>query len=171
MVSRFKWWFVLGVLAAAVLSVGTALATPGSGVTSTLFGRATFDPFNIIQVRSNQEPDAFVILSTNETDVVMRKTEIAVGGHSGWHTHPGPTFVIVTQGRLELTRAEDCEPHVFGPGEEKESFVKIGNDVHIERNAGKVPVVAYVTQLNVPVGGAFTDSTVDFPADCDVPFD
>lgn len=164
MVSRFKWWLVLGVLAAAVLSVGTALATPGSGVTSTLFGRAALDPFHI------QTPD-FKIHSKKPTDVVMRKTEIAVGGHSGWHTHPGPTFVIVTQGRLELTRAEDCTPHVFGPGEEKEGFVEIGNDVHIARNAGKVPVVAYVTQLNVPVEGAFTDSTVDFPANCNVPFD
>jgi quercetin dioxygenase-like cupin family protein len=145
---------ILGVIAMAV-SVGTVLATSGSGITREDFSVATLAPFHL------QQKD-FHIRSDNETDVVMRKATIAEDGHSGWHTHPGPTIVTVAQGQVRFTRytKNGCVEHVAGPGE---GFVEPGNEVHIAENVGTGDAVLYVTFLNVPVGGATADSSPEDP--------
>ncbi len=100
---------ILGAVTAAV-PAGLALATPSVGLVRTVLARATVGPFHI-------QSDDFKIHSKNTTDVVVQEVTVAVGGHSGWHTHPGPAFVLVKSGRLALTRADGCTTRVFGPGE------------------------------------------------------
>jgi quercetin dioxygenase-like cupin family protein len=149
---------ILGVIAMAV-SVGTVLATPGSGFTRTVQGSATLEPFRV-------HTDDFEIQSKNTTDVVMAKFTVDVGGDTGWHTHPGPTLITIAKGQFKLinfTEEDGCTEQVFGPGE---GFVESPNVVHIGRSVGEEPVVGYVTFLNVPVGGAPLDPSPEAP-DCD----
>jgi quercetin dioxygenase-like cupin family protein len=147
----------LGVIG-LVMPAGSVQATPGTGTTLENLGRATLGPFRIIQ---ESKPDP---LSTDTTDVTMHKVTMDVDGNSGWHIHPGLTFGIVTQGRVEFTRItkEGCVKQVFSPGE---GFVEPTNEVHIARNVGEEPLVMYLTRLNIPVGGASTDSSPEEP-DC-----
>jgi quercetin dioxygenase-like cupin family protein len=146
---------VLGVIG-LVTPAGSVQATPGTGTTLENLGRATLGPFRIIQ---ESEPDP---LSTDTTDVTMHKVTMDVDGNSGWHIHPGLTFGVITQGQVEFTRFTKggCVEQVFGPGE---GFVEPVNEVHIARNVGDEPLVMYLTRLNIPVGGATTDSSPEAP--------
>jgi hypothetical protein len=90
---------MLAMLAIIISAIGIAVplgsvqATPGSGISRELLGRAMLDSF-----RSNQPPD-FLIHSKSEKDVTIEKVTIPPGGHTGWHSHPGPAFAIVTKGK------------------------------------------------------------------------
>ena len=59
---------------------------------------------------------------------------IAPGGHTGWHSHPGPAFVAVTKGTLTLVRADDLDNPVEYPA--GTDFVEAIDRVHIAKNAG-----------------------------------
>src|SRR5262245_11857484 len=91
--------------------VGVAWATPPSGVTSTTLGRISLGPYHAGE-------DSFQIESENPTDTVVLTTMIAPGGSTGWHSHPGPAFIVVTQGTLTVYDGNDpaCTPHRYGPG-------------------------------------------------------
>ncbi len=153
---------MLAMLAIILVVIGVAVplrnvqATPSSGVSVENFGQATINPFRI-----NQPPD-FMIDSESEKEVAIQKVTISPGGHTGWHTHPGPILAIVTEGQIKHTRfteKEGCIERVFGPGESEQAFVEVPNQVHMARNKGDVDAVLYIARLNIPVGGEITDSS------------
>ena len=157
---------MVAMLAIILVVIGVAVplrnvqATPSSGVSVENFGQATLNPFRI-----NQPPD-FMIDSESETEVAIQKVTITPGGHTGWHTHPGPIVAIVTEGQINHTRfgkKDGCIERVFGPGESEQAFVEVPNQVHMARNKGDVDAVLYIARLNIPVGGEITDSSPKNP--------
>ena len=77
---------------------------------------------------------------------------IAPGGTFGWHSHPGPSLVIVKSGMLSVYHAPDCTPQDFGPASPLGStFVDQGHDLHMVRNNGAVAADVYVVSF-VPAG-------------------
>jgi hypothetical protein len=157
---------MLAILAIILVVIGVAVplrnvqATPSSGVSIENFGQATLDPFRI-----NQPPD-FMIDSESEKEVAIQKVTISPGGHTGWHTHPGPILAIVTKGQIKHTRfteKDGCIERMFGPGESEQAFVEVPNQVHMARNEGDVDAVLYIARLNIPVGGEITDSSPKNP--------
>jgi len=143
---------VVGVLVAVIVAT-PALSTPGSGVVGPVLGRGVLEGKERLKIRSDA------------SDVVVQQITIAPGGHTGWHSHPGPVVVLVTAGELTLYQGSDrkCMPHTFSAGE---SFIDRGRgNVHIARNEGAEPVVLYATYLDVPVGGAFRIDAAD-PGNC-----
>ena len=139
---------------------GAALATPPTGNISTTLGRATLPPFHLRDAN-------FKIKSKTTTDVVTIEQRFAPGGTTGWHSHPGPAFILVAQGTITLYDGDDptCTPHRYSAGE---GFVDAGfGHVHIARNEGTTDVVVYATYLNVPVGGS---PRIDKPAPGNCPF-
>jgi len=143
----------------ALLNVETTQATPPSGATAPFTYRATVDSYHF-------DSNDYKIFQKNSEDVVMRQIVLAPGGNNGWHFHPGPVLTIVTQGTLTLYEANDptCAPHNYSAGQ---GFVETPLDVHIARNEGTVPVIAVVTFLDVPIGGAFR---LDAPNPGNCPF-
>jgi quercetin dioxygenase-like cupin family protein len=144
------------VLGAAVLTAGGASATPGVGLTRTVLARATVNPFSV-------QSDDIQMHAENRADVVTQQVTVAVGGHTGWHTHFGPAFILVKSGTFALTHADGCETNIYRAGE---GFVEQPNDVHIGKNVGTTPVEIIATYTNVPIGGEVAQS-VDAPADCE----
>jgi len=63
------------------------------------------------------------------TSRVMHFT-IAPGGHTGWHSHPGPVFVMITAGTLTLEHSDGTSA-VYPAGT---GFVEDPYRVHIARN-------------------------------------
>jgi quercetin dioxygenase-like cupin family protein len=120
-----------------------------------VLARATVDPFH---VQSND----IKMHAKKRADVVVQQVTVAVGGHTGWHTHFGPAFILVKSGSFALTSADGCATRVYQAGE---GFVEAGSDVHIGRNVGATPVEIIATYTNVPIGGAVAES-VDAPSDC-----
>jgi len=151
-----------GVLFLAPLTLaGAAQATPPSGVTySTTLGRISLGPYH-------ESSPSFKIFSTAPTDTVVLTTTIAPGGSTGWHSHPGPAFIVVTSGTLTVYDGNDpaCTPHQYGQGS---GFFDPGfGHVHIARNEGTVPVTVVQTYLNVPPGAS---PRIDAPAPGNCPF-
>jgi hypothetical protein len=110
---------ILTALPAALLAgtlAAVALASPPSGVTPTLLARGTYDSF---KVRSSpQGPGDFKAEAKAPTDIVVRRHDYAPGSITGWHSHPGPVFITVTQGTLTYYEYDDpaCTPHVVAAG-------------------------------------------------------
>lgn len=126
----------------------SAFATPIIGVQTTSLAVGTFD--GGLEARSNNDAFDVELRATGPTDVHMLQNTIAPGGTYGWHSHPGPSIVVVQSGELTLYRAADpaCTPQVFTAGS---GFVDQGGDVHVVRNEGSVDAVVYVTSI-IPKG-------------------
>ena len=137
-------------LLALAVSVAVTMASPPSGVTPTVLARGTYDAF---KVRSYpQGPGDFKAESKAPTDIVVRKHDYAVGSSTGWHSHPGPVFITVTQGQVTFYEYDDptCTPHVVSAGQ---GYVDTGQG-HIGRNESGQPAQD-VSVIVAPVGGAF----------------
>ena len=152
--------FLAGV--AVLVVVATALATPGLGVTSTTFAVGAFDAIHAKTLSSSWQAR---IDTKGATDVHILENRIVPGGTFGWHSHPGPSIVVVRSGALTLYSGDDptCTPHVVAAGS---GFVDDGGDVHVVRNEGSVDAVVYVTSL-VPHGAA---RRIDEPSPGNCPF-
>jgi quercetin dioxygenase-like cupin family protein len=135
----------LGVL---VISA-TALATSAFGVTSTPLGIGTMEPIDI-KVKTG---DWKLRLKTKRlSDLSFSENRVAPGGSFGWHSHPGPSLVIVKSGTSTFYRGDDptCTPQVHPAGT---AYVDPGGVVHIARNEGTEELVIVVARL-VPNGAA-----------------
>lgn len=135
---------------ALVAFVAVTLASPPWGVTPTLLARGTYDAFNVKS--APRSPVQFKAKAKSPIDIVVRKHDYAVGGYTGWHSHPGPVFITVTQGELTYYEYDDpsCTPHVVTAGH---GFVDTG-DGHMVRNESGQPAQD-VSVIIAPVGGAF----------------
>jgi len=159
--TRFTVAF-LGVVVGLAAYGGAVLATPASGVTSTTLAVGHFDEIQAKTVSSSWQAR---ISTKGESDLYVLENRIAPGGTFGWHSHPGPSLVIVKTGALTLYRGDDptCTPQVVEAGS---GFVDNGGDVHLVRNEGSVETVVYVTSL-IPRGAM---RRIDEPSPGNCPF-
>ena len=58
---------------------------------------------------------------------------IAPGGHTGWHSHPGPSIISVVAGEATAYEGDDPEGAVYSAGT---AFGDTGDHAHIIRNEG-----------------------------------
>jgi Cupin domain len=145
---------------AATAGVGAALATAPSGVSTATLGRISLGAYHLTS-------PGLKIFSKHATDTVVLRQTLDPGGSTGWHSHPGPAYIVVTEGTLTLYDGDDptCTPHRYGPGT---GFLDPGfGHVHIARNEGATPATAVATYLNVPPGGS---PRIDAPAPGTCPF-
>src|SRR5262245_30766669 len=81
-------------LALAALGIGSlagiALATPGSGLTTTIVSQGRFGPVN---VRTHSGMQQVQITTRGDSDVYVVSNKLAPGGQTGWHTHAGPSLI------------------------------------------------------------------------------
>jgi quercetin dioxygenase-like cupin family protein len=151
---------------AALIVTGTlivpALATPPSGVTTTVIGVGRFE---VIDTRMKNDAWKGEIATKGESDLHVLQNTIAPGGTFGWHSHPGPSLVIVKSGTATFYFGADptCTPHVVEAGS---GFVDAGGDIHIVRNEGTVDLVTVVASL-VPAGAT---RRIDVPDPGNCPF-
>ncbi|HJQ51494.1 MAG TPA: cupin domain-containing protein [Gaiellaceae bacterium] len=120
-------------------------------MTATVLSRGTFPSFNVRSDPLGPIAD-FRAHSIAPIDIVVRRHDYAPGASTGWHQHPGPIFITVTQGQLTYYEYDDptCTPHVITAGQ---GFVDTG-DGHIVRNETDQPSED-ISVITAPVGGAF----------------
>ena len=135
-------------LALVAVAAAPAVATPPSGVTTEIFGVGTFDEINTYAKTGDWKAR---IDTRGASDLHVLRNTIVPGGTFGWHSHPGPSLVIVTAGTATFYLGDDptCTPHVVqAPGG---TFVDQGQDVHLVRNEGTTNLVTVVVSL-IPQG-------------------
>ena len=143
---KSKWTLVVVAgLVGLAATAGVVLATPGSGFTAAQQWKGVFDEMDVHVV---DMPGHQVKLKTKGvSDVYVTRNAIAVGGHSGWHTHPGPSLIIVTVGEIMAYDADDpsCTPKLYRAGE---GFVDPGDGhVHLLRNETDAPAETVAVQI------------------------
>ena len=125
-------------------------AEPASGVTPRVLARGMYEPFRV-----KTDPDSPVDFSArakSHVDIVVRQHDYSAGGSTGWHSHPGPVFITVTQGQLTFYEADDptCTPKIVNAGE---GYVDNGHG-HLGRNESGAPAQD-VSVILAPVGQPF----------------
>jgi quercetin dioxygenase-like cupin family protein len=146
----------------AALIVVPALATPQTGL---MAEQVALGHFGKINVKTHNFPPHKVKLKTKgDSDVYVIRNTFAVGGSSGWHTHPGPSLITVTKGEITAYEGDDrkCTPKVYREGE---GFVDPGDGhVHLLRNETAASAETVAVQI-LPKGAA-RRIDADDPGNC-----
>jgi quercetin dioxygenase-like cupin family protein len=135
-------------LALVAVAAAPAVATPPSGVMTETFGVGTFDEISTYAKTGDWKAR---IDTRGASDLHVLRNTIVPGGTFGWHSHPGPSLVIVTAGTATFYLGDDptCTPHVVQAP--NGTFVDQGQDVHLVRNEGTTNLVTVVVSL-IPQG-------------------
>jgi quercetin dioxygenase-like cupin family protein len=121
-------------VAACALSPRTATATPTIGASAVTLSKQT----------------------VGGKDYIVSDITLAPGGSTGWHTHQGEIFGVITAGTLTHYESDCKVDGVYNVGDPIRD--PTGPDhVHIARNLGNVPVVLRVTYID-PAGAPTADS-------------
>lgn len=167
---------VSGIVAAlSVLSYGgrPLEATAPAGVTFTVLNRATVPEFDATRKYRQESDDPQLDkkiwrIELNATKMVEVWTvlfTVQPGGHSGWHTHPGPAIFTVSAGTLTMYEGDDpsCTPHVFPSGTGSIEADSPAHN-HLLRNESASVAQTIVTFI-VPVGSPIRTDRPD-PGSC-----
>jgi len=166
---KLKRIVIVGLVGAGLFA-SAALATPGFLATASPPVRGTIaKPFKVVI------PGLLKLKTKGPIDVADQSITLQPGGHTGWHSHPGPALVVVKSGTFTLYDGDDdngddddrdgadCEPQVFTAGQ---AFVdQGGGHVHIGRNESDAIVELSVTYL-LPVGAGPRIDVSPAPGNC-----
>jgi quercetin dioxygenase-like cupin family protein len=147
---------VLGAALMTTALTGFVLATAQSGVTSTPIAAGNLGEVDI-KLRTGDWK--LELRTKGDSDVSVVENRVAPGGTFGWHSHPGPSLIIVKSGTITFYRGDDptCSPQVYTAGQ---ALIDPGNAVHVGVNEGAVDVVVIVTRF-LPDGAP---TRIDQPA-------
>jgi hypothetical protein len=174
MKSKWIWALVVAVVALAAFA-GNVLATPPTtpGFSGTTLAKATFGkldikahttPGDVWKAKLKTKGDSDLYVQQNTWDPSLCNGCIP---SSGWHTHPGPSLVIVTQGTVTAYEGNDpnCTPHVYSANGTN-SFVDVGSgDVHIIRDESGAVAKTVVVQL-IPKDATRRIDVTPAPGNC-----
>jgi len=171
---RWIWALVLAVAAVAAYA-GSAHATPQQSFSSKRLAMATFsDIFSHVQSKDPKWKEMIKTEGSSDLYVQENTWDPSAPGcdnkcipSTGWHTHPGPSFVIVTQGSVTVYDGDDptCTKHVYTANTENNAFFDPGDGhVHIIRNESGAVAKTIAVQL-IPAG-ADRRQDADNPGNC-----
>ena len=178
-------------MAALSVSIGVAFGTPGSGAVSVYTARGpvsqsvvigvpkTATATKTVRVRVKGKvvtkkvtftyPTVTPLMTCGETaacDTAYQQLTIQPGGFTGWHTHPGPTFVAVAQGEGTLYHGmSGCPAVKYATGA---GFMQPPTEVHNMRNEGSTPLVLWAFYA-LPPGTSNAAIRVDQPQPAECP--
>src|SRR6266568_507164 len=120
--SKKKW--IAATVGVAVIgtfvTVALATHTPFNFTTTPL---GTGNLVNDVHLNS----DRVKFQTKDPTDVRVARVDIAPGGYSGWHHHPGIVIVTVAAGAVTFTHS-DCTSKTYGPGLPDGAVFVVGGD-------------------------------------------
>ena len=187
---------VAGLLAVAIgaavaFTAAQALATAGSGAVSIYTARGPVSQSVVIGVPKSATATKVVTVrvkgkvvkrkvsftyqtvtpmmtcgTSTACDTAYQQLTIPPGGFTGWHTHPGPTFVAVAQGEGTLYHGmSGCPSFKYATGA---GFMQPSTEVHNMRNEGSTPLVLWAFYA-LPPGTANAAIRIDQPQPAECP--
>jgi quercetin dioxygenase-like cupin family protein len=99
-----------------------------------------------VKILAQEDSDVYVVNNT-----FLGVTPTHPGGSTGWHTHPGPSFVLVKSGVATVYDGDDpsCRGVKYTAGS---GFIDAGGGhIHLVRNEGTEPLVTVAFQI-IPEG-------------------
>jgi quercetin dioxygenase-like cupin family protein len=154
--------FVL--LLVGIFPTATASATPSSpGITSTPVAAGVLpDP---VRLKFKQTQDQGFGDGLDVSDLSIVHQIVEPGAYFGWHQHPGPSWIMVTQGTLTFYNGDDptCTGRPVSAGQ---AYFDPGDHTHNARNETDQIVEEYVVRT-LPHG---VQPRIDEPAPGNCPF-
>src|SRR5258708_18308910 len=100
---------------------GIVVATPAFQFNSEILARSSFEAIavNTRREHGREDEDSKVKIKVEEpSDVYVVRNTVPPGGYSGWHTHPGPSVVLVKSGTATVYDGDDpsCTPVRYPAG-------------------------------------------------------
>jgi quercetin dioxygenase-like cupin family protein len=147
---KLKWLMFAGLLVACVYGGWTwksAQATPSKDVTTTMIVGPV--PLGEWKVKSESELNEVEFESKGISDLYVVHNKIRPGGHTGWHSHPGISFVMVKSGTATEYHDDGEEPTVYQAGS---SLVEPAGRVHKIVNESTTTDLELVAFQIIPFG-------------------
>jgi len=117
-----------------------------------------------LMCRSNLPDWLLITRIKGDSDLYITQNTIQPRGQSGWHTHPGPSMVTVTEGTVTVYE-DDCTSTTYTVGQ---TFTDLGcGDVHNLRNESAV--VAKTVSVQIVPHGAIRRQDMPDPGCPQVP--
>jgi quercetin dioxygenase-like cupin family protein len=161
---RRPWTLVLllataggGLCAANVLAT---TSTPPPGLTTTILAKSTFNELLLTAKTHPADLWQAKIKTHGASDLYVVDNKLAPNATTGWHSHPGPSFIFVVAGTVTNHEggSSACPAQTYSAGS---GFVDAGgDDVHMLRNETDAPAETIAVQF-LPQGAA---RRLDMPA-------
>ena len=134
--------------------VAPALATPGTGFAPSLIVNGHFGTLDVKTAGEKTDKWGMILKTKDDTDVGSDRLTVQPGGYSGWHAHPAPVFVTVTQGSIIWYDGSNplCTPHTYVAGD---SFIEQAYRIHNVQNASTSETAEFIAIRINPTGVAF----------------
>jgi quercetin dioxygenase-like cupin family protein len=145
---KSKWvWALLIAALGSVGYAGNVLATPSTAPPPTILGKAQFDEIDLHAHTIPADLWQARLKTHGQSDLYVVDNKLPVGSSSGWHSHPGPSMILVVAGNVTNYQGDDptCTGHTYSQGQ---GFIDPGGaDVHMLRNEGTLPAETIAVQL------------------------
>ena len=141
-------------LIASFLISTPAFATPGSGFAPSPIVSGNFGTLSVNTSKDKTDKWGLILKTLDSTDIGADRLTVQPGGYSGWHAHPAPVFVTVTQGSIVWYDGSDplCTGKTYSAGQ---SFIENAYVVHNATSANGAEFVAVVIKPAGFPGPAF----------------
>ena len=170
---------VIGWVGAMLLAVGMlggrVLATDPHGFSGTTVVSGRFEE---IDVKHHTIPADFWqarLKTQGQSDLFVQSNVWQPGGTTGWHSHPGPSLVVITAGLVTTYEGDDpdCAPRIYGGGSPLgNTFVDDGGThVHVIRNETSTEARGFAVQLIPPLGPSGRRTNAPHPLNCPLNID
>jgi quercetin dioxygenase-like cupin family protein len=124
-----------------------AWATPSSGLSTTILTGPVL--LGDLDLKSISDVHDVKIKTKGASDVYIVHNRIVPGGSTGWHSHPGISFVTVKSGVVsEYHENDPTTPHVYSAGQ---GFTEEAGGVHNMVNEGSTDLELVAFQI-IPSG-------------------
>ena len=141
--SKLSLAVVFIVCAFTAIALRSAWATPGSKISTTIIAGPT--SLGDVRVKTHSDINKVEFATKGDSDVYVVQNVIKPGGHTGWHTHPGPSIISVVSGKVTEYRSDAPGGIVHDAGS---AFVDEGGDhAHIMVNEGSTNLVLVAFQV------------------------
>lgn len=143
-------WALAGALCLCIfggIALQLAWATPSSGLSTTIITGPV--KLGDLDLKSKSGLHEAKIKTHGDSDVYIVHNRILPGGSTGWHSHPGISFVNVKSGVVSEYHSDDPGvPHVYVAGT---GFTEEAGAVHNMVNEGSVDLELVAFQI-IPAG-------------------
>jgi quercetin dioxygenase-like cupin family protein len=128
---------------------GFATAPSGLGVNGIVNGHYGTLTMNTAGDKTGQW--GLILKTLADTDMGVDEVSLTGSGYTGWHAHPGPVFVTVTQGSIKWYDGSNplCTPHTYSEGQ---SFIEPAYKIHNAVNNSSSVTAIFVAMTIKPVG-------------------
>jgi len=150
---KFAFAILLAFIGAGVL-VSNVLATPSGGLTQTVKGPYSFAPFNV-RVQAMPPSWRVRLRAQGQSDVYYVDNVFAPGASTGWHSHPGPSFILVVSGTVTNYEGGGghCSITQYSAGSGFMDAGGNGTDIHMIKNNTAQPAETIALQV-LPKGAS-----------------